>query len=169
MFDDSLCIVSILIHLLPTDSVYGTGSDGVIDIMSFVGITLFHPWESLVIEFEHIARDSSTCTTADAGTIDMGFSESCFEGIESFVVHRRGELECEILGRLECWKVGMLECWKAGRLEGWKVGMLEGWKVGMLEGWKVGRLEGWKCLVDYDLRLGFCHPERSEGSRRFRS
>ena len=88
MLSHSASILSSCIHRLPADSIHGTCRDGVIDILSLIGITPLHARESLIIEFEDVPRDSGTGTTSDTGTIHMGFAESGFESIEGFVVHR---------------------------------------------------------------------------------
>lgn len=55
VFSYSVDIVTMLICLLPTDSIHGASGDRVIDIVSLVGITFFHSRETGIIELEDTA------------------------------------------------------------------------------------------------------------------
>lgn len=88
MFDDTIEIFTILVCFLPADSIHWTGSDGIIYILSFIGFTVFHDWESLVIEFEDIPRNRSTSATTNTCAIHMRFSDF-LQGIQGVGIHRR--------------------------------------------------------------------------------
>jgi hypothetical protein len=75
MFYNTCHILTTLIGALPTDSIHWTGRDRVIDIMSLVGIELVDARESVVIEIENVARDSSTGTTTNTSRVHVWLSE----------------------------------------------------------------------------------------------
>ena len=87
MFDYTIFVFSTFIYRLPAYSIYWTGCDRVVDILSLIDITLLHTRESIIIEFEYISRYSCTRTTAYACTIDVRFAESIFEILESRFIH----------------------------------------------------------------------------------
>ena len=101
MLTNSVRIRTSRISCLPTDSIHGTCGDGVVDILSLIDITCLHARESFVVEFEYIARYSSTGTTAYTSTIDVWFSQRLLECIEGVSIHRR---------RGECWDLIRSNC-----------------------------------------------------------
>lgn len=90
---NSINIVSTFIHFLPTDRIHWAGSNRVIDIVPFIVIEVIHTGEALIIECEHITRNSGTCTASDASTIYVGFSEFSFESIDRGFIHNFSKKE----------------------------------------------------------------------------
>ncbi len=93
MFHYLIPIVSTFVHFLPTDGIDRAGRNRVIDIVSFIVIEVIHTGEALIIEGEHIPRNSRTRTASDTSTVYMGFSEFSFESIESGFIHNFSKKE----------------------------------------------------------------------------
>ena len=100
---DTVRIFSTGVCLLPTDSVHRAGCDRVIDILTFIAVTLSHSRKPVIVEFENIPRYCSTGAAAYTCTIDVRFSESFFEFLECLFVHKWGILLYFCLCIIEKW------------------------------------------------------------------
>lgn len=103
VFYDAVRIFSTGVCLLPTDSVHRAGRDRVIDILTFITVTLSHSRKPVIVEFENIPRYCSTGAATYTCTIDVRFSESFFEFLECLFVHKWGILLYFCLCIIEKW------------------------------------------------------------------
>ncbi len=92
MFEKSSYIYSIFISLLPTNSIYRTSWDRIINIHWFIIWAWFHTWQTISIELEYLTWNGSTYRTTNTRRINMWLTEHSLEGWEFWVSNHKNNI-----------------------------------------------------------------------------